>query len=76
MIEATASGLRLLGERVIGGIMRLGYGGRFFGLVLLRSATSFRTGHSNPEGLGASIMLRRKSNESWFILPPLVPFSH
>lgn len=42
MLDAAASGLRLLGERVTGGIIRLGYGSRFFWLVLLRSATSFR----------------------------------
>ncbi len=45
MFEAAASGLRLLGERVINGIARLGYGSRFFVLVLLRSATSFRRFH-------------------------------
>jgi phospholipid/cholesterol/gamma-HCH transport system permease protein len=45
VFEAAASGLRLLGERVINGIARLGYGSRFFVLVLLRSATSFRRFH-------------------------------
>ncbi|MBL8539243.1 MAG: lipid asymmetry maintenance ABC transporter permease subunit MlaE [Betaproteobacteria bacterium] len=42
VLESAASSLRLLGERVIDGITRLGYGSRFFLLVLLRSATSFR----------------------------------
>jgi phospholipid/cholesterol/gamma-HCH transport system permease protein len=42
MLDLAASGLRLLGERVINGIARLGYGSRFFARVLLRSMTSFR----------------------------------
>jgi len=45
MLEFAGCGLRLLGERVITGVARLGYGSRFFGLVLLRSATSFRRFH-------------------------------
>ncbi len=42
MLDAVASGLRVLGGLAVGGIWRLGYASRFFALVLLSSATSFR----------------------------------
>src|SRR5580765_813760 len=42
MLSAIASGLRLVGNRVVNGIWRLGYASRFFALALIRSGTSFR----------------------------------
>ncbi|MBA2351623.1 MAG: lipid asymmetry maintenance ABC transporter permease subunit MlaE [Burkholderiales bacterium] len=42
MLSAVANGLRALGGLAVGGVWRLGYASRFFALVLLSSATSFR----------------------------------
>ncbi len=42
MLSAVANGLRALGGFAVGGVWRLGYASRFFVLVLLNSATSFR----------------------------------
>src|SRR6185503_1626689 len=42
MLDAILSGLRLIGNRVVNGVWRLGYASRFFALALLRSGTSFR----------------------------------
>ncbi|MBC7946134.1 MAG: lipid asymmetry maintenance ABC transporter permease subunit MlaE [Burkholderiales bacterium] len=42
MLSAVANGLRALGGFAVGGVWRLGYASRFFVLVLLSSATSFR----------------------------------
>ena len=45
MFSAVVSGLRLIGNRVVTGIWRLGYASRFFALALIRSGTSFRRFH-------------------------------
>lgn len=42
MLSAVANGFRALGGFAVGTIWRLGYASRFFALVLLNSATSFR----------------------------------
>ena len=42
MPERAAKAFRLIGNRVTNGVWRLGYASRFFVLVLLRSALSFR----------------------------------
>jgi phospholipid/cholesterol/gamma-HCH transport system permease protein len=42
MPERIAAGLRGIGHQVVSGILRLGYASRFFLLILLRSAVSFR----------------------------------
>jgi phospholipid/cholesterol/gamma-HCH transport system permease protein len=45
MLDRVAGVLRGIGGQVTSGVWRLGYGGRFFLFVLLRSGTSFRRFH-------------------------------
>ena len=42
MISSLVGGLRMIGQLTVGGIWRLGTASRFIGIVLIRSATTFR----------------------------------